>query len=80
MRKETEADSISKGYIKNDVIEFHVDDNELFMETTKNFPLQGRLSMRSSASERMRIVFGKDESACLPHYLKEHFGLKKPAF
>ena len=43
------------------------------METSKNLPVKGYLSVRRSESERICIVLEQDESTCLPHSLKGHF-------
>ena len=62
-----------KGYIKEHVIEFHMDDNPYFQETFKENPLQGYISIRKNPVTLMRIVFGHDDHIFLSHALKAFY-------
>ena len=55
------------------VYDFHVDDDELFMNLTSNLPPRGHESIQKNPSSKIRIVFGQDESVFEPHLLRRSF-------
>jgi len=46
---------------EKDLIEFYIDNDEMFMEMIKNL-LKGNPSIRKNPMLKIRIVFGQDES------------------
>ena len=65
----------SKAYFdgKKELLEFHVDDAEVFMQVSKHWPLKGNLSIRRNLNFPIYIVIGQDESIFLPHTLKNRY-------
>ena len=64
---------LKSAYVKEEILEFHVDDNEAFDNLIDDLPLPGSISIRCASQTKTRIVLGQDESVHVPHSLKDYY-------
>ena len=66
---------LQKGCQKGDLIEFHVDDSDVFTEIEQDWSLKVATCIGRNPTSKMCIVFGQEEIIYLPHSLKIIIGL-----
>ena len=58
---------------KQDLIEFHIGDSDIFLVLIQDLPLRGMVSIRKNPTMKTRIVVGQVESIYLPHFLNKMY-------
>ena len=64
---------MQKAFVKDDILEFFIDDLDAFAEIAKDWPLKGAISIRKNPSIKIHITFSQDESIFLHHSLKKFY-------
>ena len=64
---------LESAYEKDGLVEFHIDDNELFLKLVQDLPLPGQQSIRAPDHSKTLLVLGQDESVFVPHSLKNTY-------
>ena len=71
---------LRKACESNIILEFHVDDSDMLIKISQDWPLKGTTFVYKNPAVKTRLIFGQDENIYFPTLLKTIAGPLKENF